>query len=65
MAYVRFNITVIRRRKLEPADIESLSLDVVHVTAHQVKVNLQSSKPHWPLLKLMYNSRQEIFGLVT
>ena len=44
MAYVRFNITVIRRRKLEPADIESLSLDhVVHVTGHQVKVNLQSS----------------------
>ena len=43
MACVRFNITVIRRRKLEPADIESLSLDVVHVTGHQVKVNLQSS----------------------
>ena len=43
MAYVRFNITVIRRRKLEPADIESLSLDVVQATAHQVKVNLQSS----------------------
>ena len=43
MAYVRFNITVIRRPKPEPADIESLTLDVVHVTAHQVKVNLQSS----------------------
>lgn len=28
MAYVRSNITVIRRRKLEPANIESLSLDV-------------------------------------
>ena len=28
MAYVRSNITVIRRRKLEPANIKSLSLDV-------------------------------------
>ena len=71
MAYVRSNITVVRRRKFEPANIESLSLDVkgnngVYFMICACYRSPSKCKPAVFLtslattLELMYNSRREI-----
>ena len=71
MAYVRSNITVIRRRMFDPANIESLSLDVkgnngVYFMICACYRSPSKCKPPVFLtslattLELMYHSRQEI-----